>query len=117
MPSISVDLSMTRHGYDVIADEVFWVKQGVLRSTDLRDSMDEQCLADIAASIIGGQVVDRSKDALDAVYQAETPEDARIISALDSATSAATRIASCAWSHNSQINFAEALHHPQGRIP
>lgn len=67
MPSISVDLPMTRHGYDVVADQVFWVNQGILRSTDLRDSMDEQCLADIAASIIGGQVVDRSKDALDAV--------------------------------------------------
>jgi hypothetical protein len=83
MPSISVDLPMTRHGYDVIADEVFWVKQGILRSTDLRDSMDEQCLADISASIIGGQIVDRSKDALDNIYQAGNPENARIIAALD----------------------------------
>ncbi len=41
MPSISIDLPMARHGYDVVADEVFWVNQGILRSTDLRDSMDE----------------------------------------------------------------------------
>jgi hypothetical protein len=46
MPSISVDLPMTKHGYRVQADEVFWVKSGVLRSTDLRDSLDEQCLAE-----------------------------------------------------------------------
>src|SRR5690606_32696736 len=48
MPSISIDLPMTKHGYEVKADEVFWVNQGILRATDLRDSMDEQCIADIA---------------------------------------------------------------------
>lgn len=83
MPSISIDLPKTKHGYHVSADEVFWVKQGVLRSTDLRDSMDEQCLADIAASIIGGQLIDRSKDALDSVYESGSVENDRIIEALD----------------------------------
>jgi len=83
MPSISIDLPMTKHGYDVVADQVFWVREGILRSTDLRDSMDEQCLADIAASIIGGQIVDRSKDALDLVYQSASAENRRIIDALD----------------------------------
>ena len=84
MPSISVDLPKTKHGYGVIAQDIFWVDQGILRSTDLRDSMDEQCLADIAASIIGGSLVDRSKDALDNIYDASNPENARIIRALDS---------------------------------
>ncbi|GAA3809013.1 hypothetical protein GCM10022380_28320 [Amycolatopsis tucumanensis] len=83
MPSISVDLPMTKHGYEVVADEVFWVNQGILRSTDLRDSMDEQCLADIAASIIGGQLIERSKEALDSIYQADSAESQRIIDALD----------------------------------
>jgi len=54
MPKISIDLPMTKHGYTVQAEDAFWVSQGILRATDLRDSMDEQCLADIAASIIGG---------------------------------------------------------------
>jgi hypothetical protein len=83
MPEISIDLPKTKHGYDVVADEVFWVSQGILRSTDLRDSMDEQCLADIAASIVGGQLVDRSKDALDQIYQADSPENIRLVGALD----------------------------------
>lgn len=83
MPSISIDLPKSKHGYSVVADEVFWVKQGILRSTDLRDSMDEQCIADIAASIIGGQILDRSKDALDRIYEAENSENTRIADALD----------------------------------
>ncbi|MFJ5637997.1 DUF262 domain-containing protein [Streptomyces goshikiensis] len=84
MPSISIDLPKTKHGYEVEADTVFWVGQGILRSTDLRDSMDEQCIADIAASIIGGTLLERSKAALDALYEKGTPENERMIDALDS---------------------------------
>jgi hypothetical protein len=84
MPSISIDLPKSKHGYEVQADEVFWVTQGILRSTDLRDSMDEQCIADIAASVVGNNLIERSKDALDAVYDARHPESGRILNALDS---------------------------------
>lgn len=83
MPSISVDLPMTKHGYLVQADEIFWVKSGILRSTDLRDSLDEECLADIAASIVGGQILERSKGALDEVYARDSEENERITRALD----------------------------------
>ncbi|MER7797615.1 DUF262 domain-containing protein [Microbacterium sp. NPDC096154] len=83
MPSISIDLPKTKHGYDVRADEVFWVTQGVLRSTDLRDSMDEQCIADMAACIVGGTLIERSKDALDSVYEKGSAENARIDAALN----------------------------------
>ena len=83
MPQVSVDLPMTKHGYNVVADETFWVEQGILRSTDLRDSMDEQCLADIAASVVGGTILERSKEALDAVYDANDAENTRISDALD----------------------------------
>lgn len=83
MPSISIDLPKTKHGYEVEADQVFWVEHGVLRSTDLRDSMDEQCIADICASIIGGEILERSKDALDQIYETGSTENRRIIAALD----------------------------------
>ncbi len=83
MPSVSVDLPMTKHGYEVRAEEVFWVQQGILRSTDLRDSEDEQCIADIVASIVGGQLITRSKDALDRIYIDGSDENRRIIDALD----------------------------------
>ncbi len=83
MPSISIDLPLMKHGYEVQAEDVFWVKHGILRSTDLRDSMDEQCISDIAACIIGGSFIGRSKDALDKVYNQEDSEYARITNALD----------------------------------
>lgn len=60
MPSISIDLPKTKHGYSIQADEVFWVKHGILRATDLRDSMDEQCIADISSCIVGGNLIERS---------------------------------------------------------
>lgn len=62
---------------------MFWVQQGILRSTDLRDSEDEQCIADIVASIVGGQLITRSKDALDKIYIDGSSENIRIIDALD----------------------------------
>ncbi len=83
MPSISIDLPMTKQGYAVPANEVFWVNQGILRSTDLRDSMDEQCIADIAACIVGGQMIERSKDTLDEIYQLGSPASERISDALE----------------------------------
>jgi hypothetical protein len=83
MPSISIDLPMTKHGYLVQADEVFWVNQGILRSTDLRDSMDEQCIADIAACVVGGEPIERSKVALDEIYMQGSPEADRVLSALE----------------------------------
>ena len=75
---------MTKHGYDIQAEEVFWVNQGILRSTDLRDSMDEQCIADIAACVILGQPIERSKDALDDIYSSETNTAKQLDKALES---------------------------------
>ena len=74
MPSISIDLPKTKHGYEIKAENVFWVKQGILRSTDLRDSMDEQCIADIMACIVTDQLIERSKEALDNIYNQNTQE-------------------------------------------
>ncbi|EPN9607646.1 GmrSD restriction endonuclease domain-containing protein [Cronobacter malonaticus] len=82
MPSISIDLPSMKHGYDIQAEEVFWVKHGILRSTDLRDSLDEQCIADITACIVLGALITRSKDALDKLYNDDTAEFSRIDSAL-----------------------------------
>lgn len=83
MPSISIDLPMTRHGYEVKAEDVVWVEHGILRSTELRDSLDEQCIADIAACIVGGTIIERSKDALDDVYSSGSEESERILNALN----------------------------------
>ncbi|MGE6317600.1 GmrSD restriction endonuclease domain-containing protein [Shewanella baltica] len=78
MPQVSIDLPLSRHGYGVSADEVFWVKQGILRATDLRDSMDEQCIADITACVVGGSLIGRSKNALDLIYTLDSDEYNRV---------------------------------------
>ncbi|MGN4051962.1 GmrSD restriction endonuclease domain-containing protein [Pseudomonas sp. SM4] len=83
MPAISIDLPKTKHGYEIQADEVFWVNQGILKSTDLRDSMDEQCIADIAACIVGPDLIERSKDSLDKIYNFETAESNQIMNAME----------------------------------
>jgi hypothetical protein len=82
MPSISIDLPSIKHGYEIQAEDVFWAKHGILRSTDLRDSLDEQCIADIAACIITGSLINRSKDALDKIYNDESSEYLKIDAAL-----------------------------------
>jgi len=83
MPTISIDLPMTKHGYTVKADEVFWVTHGILRSTDLRDSMDEQCIADIAVCIVSGKIIERSKDELDEVYNPGSSLSGQVLTALE----------------------------------
>jgi hypothetical protein len=78
MPEISVDLPMTKYGYSVQAEDVFWVKQGVLRSTDLRDSLDEQVIADLTACIVSENLIERSKEVLDNIYDPSKTESATI---------------------------------------
>ena len=82
MPAISIDLPMSKHGYEVRAEQVYWVQEGILRSTDLRDSLDEQCLADIAACIISGQLIERSKSALDAIYEVGSQQNQQMLDAV-----------------------------------
>jgi hypothetical protein len=45
--------------------------------------MDEQCIADIAACIASGELIERSKDALDEIYMSGSAECERILSALE----------------------------------
>jgi hypothetical protein len=74
MPEISVDLPKAKYGYSVQAEDVFWVRQGILRSTDLRDSLDEQVIADTITCIVSEELIERSKDALDSIYDQSQAE-------------------------------------------
>lgn len=81
MPEISIETSRNPHGYNLKAEDIFWCFQGVLRSGDLRESDDEQALADICASILHGKPVDASGEFLDRLYDDES-EQAKSINAL-----------------------------------
>ena len=83
MPEISIDLPRSKSGYGVLAEETFWIRQGILRASDLRDSLDEQCVADIVATIVDGyKPIARDKDVLDSLYQPGSSESERISSAI-----------------------------------
>jgi len=74
MPEISIETSRNPHGYALKAEDIFWSYQGVLRTGDLRESDDEQAIADICASILWGSPVEASGDFLNQLYSKECEE-------------------------------------------
>ncbi|MBD5587193.1 DUF262 domain-containing protein [Clostridium botulinum] len=68
MPEISIDSKISSFGYGVNAEDTFWCKQGVLRISDLRDSEDEQFIADILLSIILNEPFAASKKEFNNYY-------------------------------------------------
>jgi hypothetical protein len=74
MPEISIDTSRNPHGYSLRAEDIFWCYQGILRTGDLRESDDEQALADICASILFGEPVEASGEFLNKLYTKDTEE-------------------------------------------
>jgi hypothetical protein len=68
MPEISIDSKRARQNYGLTAEDTFWCKQGILTNSQLRDSEDEEMIADIAASILLNQPLARSRELLDDLY-------------------------------------------------
>ena len=82
MPEISIETSRNSHGYTLKAEDIFWTYQGILRTGDLRESDDEQVLADICASILYDEPVEASGDFLNRIYSQETDEAKEVNSRL-----------------------------------
>ncbi|MFL1874543.1 DUF262 domain-containing protein [Hansschlegelia beijingensis] len=74
MPEISIETSRNPHGYTLKAEDIFWCYQGILRTGDLRDSDDEQAIADICASILFDEPVEASGEFLNKLYSKDTEE-------------------------------------------
>lgn len=68
MPEISIETQKNPHGYKLKAEEIFWCKQGILRTGDLRDSDDEEMIVDICASILTEAPVDGTATHRDNLY-------------------------------------------------
>lgn len=68
MPEISIDSKLSKHQYGVNAEETFWCKHGVLNVSDLKESEDEQVIADIILSCTLGQPFPASRVAFDNYY-------------------------------------------------
>lgn len=74
MPEISIDSIRTDMGYALKAEDIFWCKQGVLWTKQLRDSEDEEMIVDICASIVLGDPIAKSKEYFDKIYDENTTE-------------------------------------------
>lgn len=82
MPEISIETGRDPHGYALKAEDIFWCYQGILRASDLRESGDEQVLADLCASILYGEPVEASGEFLDKMYSMGTEEYGEVNSKL-----------------------------------
>lgn len=74
MPEISVESGREPHGYDIRAEDTVWCRQGILSIKQLKESEDEQLVADISASIVLGQPLAVSKESLDNLYDQSSLE-------------------------------------------
>jgi uncharacterized protein with ParB-like and HNH nuclease domain len=74
MPQVSIDSKRNNQGYGILAENTLWCKQGILRISQLRDSEDEDIIADIAASILLNEPLPRSKEQLDSLYDEESKD-------------------------------------------
>jgi hypothetical protein len=74
MPEISIDSTRENIGYGLKADEIFWCIQGVLWKSQLRDSEDEEMIADLVASIIQNEPIARSRELFDKIYDSSDEE-------------------------------------------
>ncbi len=68
MPEISIDSRSISLGYGVVAEDTFWCNQGIINTSLLRDSEDEQSLADIILSIALDRPFAASKERFDSYY-------------------------------------------------
>jgi len=68
MPEISIDSKLSRHKYGINAEDTFWCKHGVLNVSDLKESEDEQLIADIILSCTLGYPFPASKVSFDNYY-------------------------------------------------
>lgn len=68
MPEISIEPHRSQQRYGLILDEIFWFKQGILSGKDIRESEDEELIADFAASVILNKPFPRSKEKFDELY-------------------------------------------------
>ncbi|MDS9876176.1 DUF262 domain-containing protein [Pseudomonas protegens] len=78
MPEISIDSLRSSMGYTLKTEEIFWCRQGILRSQQLRDSEDEEMILDICASIVLGEPIARSKELFDKIYDESESECNRV---------------------------------------
>ena len=69
MPEISIDFKQSSLDYKIKSEDTFWCWQGILQPMQLRESEDEQMIADLAASILLDKPLPVDSKRLDSLYE------------------------------------------------
>lgn len=72
MPEISIDDKRNDMNYGIKANDIFWVKSGVLGIKNVKYGEDEELISDILATILLDEPFKKSKEKLDEIYDEES---------------------------------------------
>lgn len=78
MPEISIDSNRENIGYGLIAEEIFWCKNGVIWKKQLRDSEDEEMIVDIVCSILNDEPLAKSRELFNKIYEEDSSENQQL---------------------------------------
>lgn len=78
MPEISIDSSRENIGYGLIAEEIFWCKNGIIWKKQLRDSEDEEMVVDIVSSILNDEPLAKSRELFNKIYDEHSTENQQL---------------------------------------
>ncbi|QBJ86694.1 DUF262 domain-containing protein [Chryseobacterium gleum] len=78
MPEISIDSNRENIGYGLIAEEIFWCKNGIIWKKQLRDSEDEEMVVDIVSSILNDEPLAKSRELFNKIYEEDSTENQQL---------------------------------------
>lgn len=75
MPQISIDSNRENIGYGLTAEDIFWCSHGVVWKSQLRDSEDEEMIADIVSTILKNEPQPISRQLFNIMYDEGSDEN------------------------------------------
>ncbi|NBB21804.1 DUF262 domain-containing protein [Runella sp. CRIBMP] len=75
MPQISIDSNRENIGYGLTAEDIFWCSHGIVWKSQLRDSEDEEMIADIVSSILKEEPLPISRELFNSMYDENADEN------------------------------------------
>ena len=126
MPQISIGNTRENCRYGLNADNTFWIKQGIITIQNLKDSDDEEIIADILISILLEEPFARSKERLDKAYDLSSDLYSQIEIALIRYTPEKLKsdvqntfsvLKNCIESVSTEANYLRSIVTPTTRMP
>lgn len=126
MPQISIGNTRENSRYGLNAGNTFWIRQGIISVQSLKNSDDEEIIADILISILLDEPFARSKEQLDNAYSLTSDLYSKIETALIHYTPSRLRddvqrtfsvLINCIESVSADQNYLRNIITPKARTP